>query len=155
MGQEQTLLVVAVPVALHDDGNLAVLIALREDFGVGDILVVGNTAVLSGLLMDERQQGVHLVLVAKVRCVDIGIEVRVVLILEIAAGIEVVEVETEAQTLAEVSREAGVDVVLAVGLVAAVVVGHVGDGRQRVGEVPLVGLGEHLTVGVGECKLRL
>ena len=41
----------------------------------------------------------------------------------------------------------------AVGLVAAAIVAHVGDGRQGVGEVKLIGLAVHVAIGLREDEL--
>ena len=115
-----------------------------------DEVVVGDATVLSRFLMVGLEEHVRLIAVAEVRSVERSVEVAVVLVLEVAAGIAVVQVEAQARLLAGVYGKAGVDEVFAVGLVAAAAVAEIGDGRQRVGKVPLVRLAQHLVVGVGE-----
>ena len=75
------------------------------------------------------------------------------LIAEIAARISVVEIETEVQTLAGIHGKFGIDTVLTVGLVAAVVVEDTGIGRQGVHEEPCLRPFLHETVGLGEDEV--
>ena len=154
VGEKQALVVVAVPVLRQDGGYFVVGIALGIQLGVGDVVVVGDAAVLRSLLVVVLKQQVQLVAVAQVGNVERGVEVGVVLVLEVATGVAIVQVEAQSGLLAGVGGKAGVNEVLAVGLVAAAAIAQVRDGRQRVGEMPFVGLAQHLRVGVGEERLR-
>ena len=75
------------------------------------------------------------------------------LIAEIAARISVVEIETEVQTLAGIHSKLGIDTVLTIDLVAAVVVEDTGIGRQGVHEEPGLRPLLHETVGLGEDEV--
>ena len=75
------------------------------------------------------------------------------LVLIITTGIGIVEIKAKSQFLTGVDGELGIQMVLAVLLVATVVVRQVGNGRQRAREVPFVGLLVHLVVGVQESEL--
>ena len=78
---------------------------------------------------------------------------RRALVLEIAASVQVVELESQAYPLSYVYSEKRFEVVFAVGPVAAFVVRYVGYRRKRVGEVKLVDRGYEVVVGLGEHEL--
>ena len=66
VGQIDVLVVVAVPVLSQDRGNLVLIQLVLERFGVGDIVVVGDTAVLRDLLVGCIEEEMQVILVASV-----------------------------------------------------------------------------------------
>ena len=76
-----------------------------------------------------------------------------VLAAEIPACIGIVEVEADVQPLAGIHGKFGIDTVLTVDLVAAVVVEDTGIGRQGVHEEPCLRPFLHETVGLGEDEV--
>ena len=62
----------------------------------------------------------------------------------VASCIGIVKVETETEPFVGVGGKDDVDVVLAVELVAAIVIGDVRDWRERIGEQKFVGLLHHV-----------
>ena len=78
---------------------------------------------------------------------------RHVLVLEVASGVGVFEVEAEIQALVDIDGEVRVDMVLTAGLVVAVVVEDRRIGRERVHEEALVGLSLHEAVGLGKGEV--
>ena len=97
VGEEEVEMVVAVPVALEHRGYLALGIRVAETLGVGDVVVVGDTAVLRHFLMVGGEHRVHLVAVTDMGEIERGTEVRRALVGVISAGVEVVELESEAE----------------------------------------------------------
>ena len=150
MAQEHVLIVVTVPVLLEYGGYFVLRKVVGEGFGVGDIFIVGDTTVLGGFLVVHRDQEMHLIFVTQIGTEDGGVEMRCSLILEIAAGIVVIEVEAETYAFAGIDGKLYVEAVLTKQLVTAVVVGGTGIGRQCVHKPELVGLDIKETVGVGE-----
>ena len=75
------------------------------------------------------------------------------LVLIVSTGIGIVDVHTHTYTLACVGGKLDIQVVFTIGFVAAVVVAHIGDGRQRIGEMQLIGLCQHHIVDIGKGKL--
>ena len=155
VGEEKPARVVAVPVVGQYGRNLVVCKTFGIDLWVYQIVVVGDAPVLGSFLMQVADNGVHLILVAQIGSIECGIEVSVVLILEVASCIEIIKVESYAQALAEVGGEACIDMVFAACLVAAVVVSKVGDGRKSVCEVPVVGFAHNLRIDVGKAEASL
>ena len=92
----------------------------------------------------------HIVAVAEVGGKECAVEVRRALVAVVAPGIVVVELEAHARPLVGVDGELGVQTVLTVGIVAAVVVVDVGEWREGVGEVHLLGLLYEEAVGLSE-----
>ena len=146
---------VTVPVFLQHRGNLALCVLFRKQLRVSDIVVVGDTAILVGLVLIAGGQYVHLVSVATIGTEQRGTEVRVALVLVVAAGVVVVQVKAEAQSLVGIHGKFRIDMVFTVLLVTAVVVADVRIGRQRVQEVELVGLLAHVVVTVHKEELAL
>ena len=66
VGEEEVLVVVAVPVRLEHGGNLVVAVALGVDFGVGYVVVGLYAAILGCLLVMHLEEQVQLVAVAEV-----------------------------------------------------------------------------------------
>ena len=56
MGEEDVLMVVAVPVLREYRGNLIFIIAVLEGLGVRDIIIVGDTTILSSFLMSRIEE---------------------------------------------------------------------------------------------------
>jgi len=78
--------------------------------------------------------------------------VRRALVAEVASCIVVVEHEAESESLVRIDGEFGLQAILTVLLVAAVVVVHVGQWREGIGEQVLFRLPEEETIGVCEHK---
>ena len=74
----------------------------------------------------------QIVFITQVRGENGSVEVRYVLIAVVASGIGVVEVEANVKGFMGIDSKLGIDMVLAVSLVATVVVEYVGIGRQGV-----------------------
>ena len=75
------------------------------------------------------------------------------LVTEIATRIGIVEVETHVQTLTGIHGKLGIDMVLTIDLVAAVVVEDTGIGRQGVHEVPRLRAFLHEAIGLCEDEV--
>ena len=82
--------------------------------------------------MSRIKEEVHVVFVTQIGGKDGSVEVRDILIAVVASGIGVVEIESYVEALIGIDGKLGIDMVLTVGLVATVVVEHVGIGRQSV-----------------------
>ena len=153
LAEEQVLRVVAVPVLAEHGGNLVLgecrLLALR----VCDIQVVDDTSVLARLAVVERPKQVHLVAVANVRREEGRAEAGVVVIVVIAQGIMVVQVKAYAEALVDVDAKLGIDMVLAVLLVATRLIIDARIGRKGVNEQELVGLLDGKAVRLDEKEL--
>ena len=78
---------------------------------------------------------------------------RYVLVAVIAAGISIIQIESKVESLVGVYCEFGIDMVLAVGLIAAIVVKYAGIGRQGVHVQQFVWLLIHKTVGLGKYEV--
>ena len=63
VGEIDVLVVVAVPVLFQDRGDFVLIQLILEGFGVGDIVVVGDTAVLRDLLVGCIEEEMQVVLV--------------------------------------------------------------------------------------------
>ena len=122
MGEKQVVGIVAVPVFREHRRYLVLTKLVVVALWVGDIVVVGDTAVLSRLAMVGREQGMHLIFVADIRGKERCTEVGGALVLIVTSGIVVVEVETDAQPLVGIDSKFSVDMVFTVLLVATVVV---------------------------------
>ena len=68
----------------------------------------------------------------------------------VASGVVVCQLEPEPQALVRIHGELRVEPVLTMQLVAAVVVGQIGERREGVGIQKLVGVNHKERVGVGE-----
>ena len=97
----------------------------------------------------------RLVAVADVGAVHEILEVRCALVGIVATSVEIVEVESKAQSLVYVHSVFCHKMILAIGAVARAVVGEVGEWRQSVGEVKFVDRCHHIVVGLGEYELSL
>ena len=71
----------------------------------------------------------------------------------IASAVKVVEIESCTNALAGVDAELGSKMVLTVSAVAGIVVGEVGERRQRIGEVELINGSDYVIVRLREDKL--
>ena len=155
MVEEYVHAVVSVPVLLQHGRNLVLGIGVFEEFGVLDVVVVGNASVLRRLLMQGREQQVCLVSVAQVRSPHGVLEVRGALAVVVATSVLIVESESHAQSFSRVDGKHRLEVVLAVGTVSAAVERHVGDGRVGVGEVEFADGRADAVEGLCEDKLPL
>ena len=88
--------------------------------------------------MTGVEEKMEVVLVADIRAEHGSVEVGDSLITEIASGVGIVEVEADIYAFAGIHGKDGIDMVLTVGLVAAVVIEHPGIGRERVHEKKLL-----------------
>ena len=122
---------------------------------MGDVVVVGDTAVLGLLLVVGGEQQMGLVVVAEITAVHGVVEERGALVVVVAAAVQIVELETETQPLAGIDGEEGLEVVLTVGAVAARLQREVGDGRVGVGEMVVAHIGDEIVEGLGENKLAI
>lgn len=127
MGEEEILLVVAVPVVVQEHGYLVVGIVLTRLLRMEDVFVIGDAAALRILLVVVVVESVQLILVSEVGGIDGGIEVAHALVLEISTRIEILQVETKAETLIDIGGKTGIKEVFAVGLVTTCAVAQVGD----------------------------
>ena len=155
MCQEETIIIVAVPMLLQEDGNLVSIERLTRELGVGDIVVVGNTSILRSLLMIGGVDGMQLILIAPITCIEGSTEMTHTLILVVTAGISIVHVEAYAQTFADINSEFGVEMVFTILFVATVIVGEVGDRGEGLREMTFIGGLHHLVINIKEPKLRL
>ena len=153
MTEEKVDIVVAVPVALKHSGYLALNKLVVEGLGMSDIVVIGDSTILSHLLMIHREHGMHLIAVAVVGTEQGGSEMRRTLVGIISAGIGVVDVETKSETLVGIGGKQYVYMVLSIEFVAAVVVCYIGDRRKRVGEQNFIGLLHHMRIRLHEQEL--
>ena len=74
--------------------------------------------------------------------------------MEIATAVGVVQVEANANALACIDCKFRLEMVFASLLVAAIVVTQIGDRRQRIGKVPLVGLSQNLVIRLRKDEWR-
>ena len=117
---------------------------------MSDVVIIDDTTVLVDLLVTVREKEVHAVFVAVVRGEQRGVEMRLVLVLEIASGVGVFKVKAEIQSFAGIHCELRIDMILTAGLVSAVIVEDIGKWRERVHEEKLVRL--CLDKAVGLCE---
>ena len=125
-----------------------------------DVFVALQSAILLNLLMAGGEEGVHVVFVANIRTEERRVEVRLVLILEVAPVVGIFEVEAEVEPFVDVDGEQRVDMILAAGLVTTVVVEDGGIGREGVDEEEFlrsllyetVRLGEEVDLGSGTVE---
>ena len=143
-------MVVTVPVLREYGGNFVLAVALLEGFGVGDIIVVSYTAVLRSFLMAGVEEEMEVVLVADIRAEHGSVEMGDSLIAEIASGVSIVEVEADVYAFAGIHGKDRIDMIFAVGLVAAVVVEHPGIGRECVHKEKLLRTFLHEAIRLGE-----
>ena len=93
-----------------------------------NVVILGDTAVFSHLLMVCAHQQVCLITVAEVGTEQRVVEVCRTLAVVIAAGINIVELESQAQSLAGIHGEQCLEMVFTVILVTTFLIGQVGDG---------------------------
>ena len=91
-----------------------------------------------------------LIAVAQVAAIHRVVEVGSALVAVIAAAVDVIEKKPYANALTRIHRELSLEMVLAVGSVAAVVVADVGERRQRVGEEEVLHRCYEIVVGIDE-----
>ena len=95
----------------------------------------------------------HLVALADVGAEECAVEVGGGLTGIVAAPVEIVELEAQAKALVHISGENAADTVLAVTAASGLVVSNVREGRLRVSEKQLLGLGQEKVVRSFEDKL--
>ncbi len=123
MVEEDVLVVVAVPVLRQGGGNLVFVEALVEALGMAYVVVVGKSAVLGNLLVIGRKQQMGLIAVAEIGAVELEREERSALIAVVTASVQVVEKHTDTEPFACIDGEESLQMVFAIGAVAARVVG--------------------------------
>ena len=152
--EENLLVVVAVPVVAQKGGNFVLFERGVELFGMRDVIVVGDAAVLAYFLMVGISQQVGLVAVAEIRTVKGVVEVGCVLVGIIAAPVDVVDFHAQSEFLARIHGKERLEMVFAILSVAASVIREIGDGRQRVGEMKFARLGNEEVVRRSKEEVR-
>ena len=152
MREEDVLGIVAVPVLRQHGGDFILRILFLLGLWMGDVVIVDDTAVLSGLSMIERTEEVHLVSVTSIIGVYRGTEMGCALIVIVAHSIVVVKVESQPHVFVDVDTKFRIDVVLTMLLVATVVVGNIRVWRQGVHKLKLVRLLRGIAISVGKEK---
>ena len=155
VGEEDVLVVVAVPVFLQHGRNLGTLETLVETLRMHDVFIVGDAAVLSDFLMICRHQQVGFIAVAEIAAVHRVVEVGGTLRVVVAASVDVVEVKAEAEPLSGIHAELRGEVVVAIRPVATLVVAQVRERRQGVGEMKIARLCEEIVVGLCEEEMAV
>ena len=148
MGELCSVVVHLVPYSVEDGGDLLSGVGGGEFLWVGDVLVVGDTSVLTGLEVVGIDEPVGLVAGLDDRAVEVDVEVGGGLVLVISSTVDVVDAEAHAGILVDVDGKLGVEVVLAVVAVATLMVGDVGDGLVGVSEMEGADGGQEEVVGL-------
>ena len=131
------LVVITVPVFRHHHRDLFQRIALREDFRMGDVVIIGDTSVLCHLLVIGREEDMGLIVVTEIRAVHRIVKMRSALTGIVATGIEIVDIESYTQPLSGIHTKLGYKMVLTVHTVTATVITQIGKWRQRIGKMKL------------------
>ena len=97
-----------------------------------DVIVVGDTSVLGSLLMSRVEEQVQVIAVANIGAEQGAIKMRDALVAVVASGIGIIEVEAHIDPLTGIHGKLRIDMVFTIRVVSAVVVEHIGVGRQRV-----------------------
>ena len=155
LGEKYMLVVVAVPVLAQHRRNVRCCIVFGEQFGVGDIVVVGDTAVLRHFLVVGRHEQVCLIAVSHIRTIHGVVEMRRTLVGIVTTAIDIVEFEAHADALACVNTKFGSEMVFSRCPAARCVERDVGERRERIGKMELVYGGEEKIVGLGKDKLAV
>ena len=122
--------------------------------GTGDVVVVGDTAVLVHFEEIVIVGGMHLVFLADIASKHACVEVRGGLVGIIAAPVKVVDVEADGQPLVDVDGEVGLEAILTVDFATRLIVGQVGERYVAVGEEQVTGL--YVKTGQGsneDCRI--
>ena len=149
------LRLVTVPVLRQHRGNFALRILFSKQFWMRDVVVVGDATIFRCFMLVGRGHQVHLIFVATIRTVQRATEVRLALVLVVATGIVVIQIESKAQLFVGIYGKLRIDMVLTVLLVTTVVVANVGIWRQRVQKVEVLWLFTHIIVAVNEVELAV
>ena len=128
VGVEDVLEVVAVPVFGQHGGQLADVVIVTETFRMGDKVVVGDAAVFRLLVMHRGEEQVCLVAVADIRAIEGVVEEGGTVVLIVPTPVDVVKLHSHTDGLACIDSEECLEMVLAIGAVAAGVKADVGDG---------------------------
>ena len=122
MGEEDVLMVVAVPVLREYRGNLIFIIAVLEGLGVRDIIIVGDTTILSSFLMSRIEEYVQVIAVANIGAKQNTIKMRDTLITMVASGVSVIEVKAYIDPFTGIDGKLRIDMVFTICFVSAVVI---------------------------------
>ena len=155
MGEEDVLIVVAIPVLLQHGRYFVGGETLGEKLRMLDVVIIGNTSVLRHLLVVGAEKEVRLIAVAQIRSPHRIFEVRRALCIVVAATVFVVESESATQLLVGIHRKDCLEVILTVGSVTAAIQRDVGDRRVGVGEVEVAHGGDDIIVWFREHKVAL
>ena len=155
MGEEDVLVVVAIPVLLQHGRNFVGGETLGEELRMLDVVIIGDTSVLRHLLVIGAEEEVRLVAVAQIRSPHRIFEVRRALCIVVAATVFVVESESATQLLVGIHRKDCLEVILTIGSVTAAIQCDVGDRRVGVGEVEVTHRGNDVVVWLGEDEVAL
>ena len=155
MGQEDVSVVVAVPVASEHGGNLVFPVGLVETLRMSDVVVVGDTTVFCHFLMIGLDEQMCLIAIAHITAPHGVVEVGRTLICLESASVDIVELESNTYAFAGINGKKSLEVILAIGAVAAVVIDKIGDGRQSIGEMELIGPSDEEVIRVSKHKITV
>lgn len=126
---------------------------MGEVFRIGDVCIVGNTAILCHLHVVLAEEEVVVVLVSLVGREERPVEQRGCLVVVHAPPVYIVKAEAEVQLSVGVYTKVSREAVFTVLLVTSREVGKVGEGRLGVEEAELVHRHDEVIVRVGEDEL--
>lgn len=138
MCEVEVLLVIAIPRLAEHDGDILTGVLLLEALRVADIVVILDAAVLTHLHIVDVDIGMYVVTLSTVVSVEGATEHAVGLTVVISAPVKVVQLQSQAGELVDVRGKIGPHTVFSVLVVAALVVGEVGYGTQRIGEAEVL-----------------
>ena len=146
MGEGEVEGIHAVPVVVEACGDFVLAVRLTNHVRIGDVVVFADTSVLCVLHVVEGEDEVCLISLARI-CSPHGIvEEGGALVLVVAASVDVVELEAEAEALVDVRGKDGAEVVFTVCLVAAGGIEQFRYWRECISEEKLVRLGDEEAV---------
>ena len=138
VGKVEVRDVIAIGGLLQFDGDVArlvLLLSLGHILGMGDVLVIRNTAILVHLHEVTVVDSLHLIALADVGGKESGVEEGGGLVGVRTAAVEVVDVETKSHPLVGVDGEVGLEALFTRQFVTRLIVSQVGVGHVAVGEV--------------------
>lgn len=147
MGEKKRVPSHLVPGFGQVDGHVACAITCGKTFRTIHVVIVLNTAVFAVLELLVRVAHMHLILLAEIGREECAVEVSRRLALIVASSVEVVGLESHAQTLTRIYREKGFEAVFTIGLVSAFMIGDIGEGGFCVGVEHLIFIAEEVVVG--------
>ena len=155
MGEEDVLVVVAIPVLLQDGWNFVCGKAFGKQFRMLDVVIVGDTSVFRHLLVVRTEEDMRLVTVAQIGCPHGVFKVGSALGIVVTTSVFIVESESATQLLVGIYCKNSLEVVFTIGPVAATVQCDIGDRRVGVGEMEVAHGGNDIIVWFCEHKVAL